>query len=177
MKAPTPEEVRARSEYLTQRYPPPAAPEGEEGPSPDPLTIWIEDAVPLVASLTCRSIGDGTPGEEVPAHLVPLAKRAITMKVERLVAKLGTARERRQSVAAGNLRGFRAGSYGEDYFGPEEAIKAKRLDLDQETHEILWALATEECREAWLELWDPDGARRPAGAVIAFEWSNRPGGY
>jgi hypothetical protein len=178
MDAPTPEEVRARSELLKARYPEPEPPEGEGDPPVDPLLIWIEDAVALVASLTCRAIGpEGTPGEEVPAYMIPLAKRAVTMKVERLIVQLGSRRERQASAGSSNLRGFRAGSYSEDYFGPDEAMKARRLDPDQQTHEVLWALTTEECREAWLALWDPENSQQPAALASAFEWSNRPGSY
>lgn len=173
MLAPTPEEIRARSAFLSERFP------LEEPPAdPDPLEPWIEDAAALVASLTCRAIGpEGTPGEAVPAHLEPLAKRAVAMKAERLAAQLSTSRDRRASVSNPNLRGFRAGSYSEDYFGPDEAAKARRLDPDQQTHEILWAITTEECREAWLALWDPENSQVPASSISAFEWSDRPGGY
>lgn len=170
MEAPTLAEVRTRSELLAQRYP--------DSERDAELTVWIEDATALVASMTCRAIGpDGTPGEEVPDHLVPLAKRAVTMKVERLVVQLGTSRERRGSAGNANLRGFRAGAYSEDYFGPDEAMRARRLDPDQQTHEVLWAITTEDCREAWLAIWDPENAQVPASSISAFEWGQRPGGY
>lgn len=176
MDAPTPDEIRERSPLLADRFPKPTAPVEDKE-----LAVWIEDAAALVSSLTCRPIGipDGEVPEgmeEVPTHLKSLAKRAVAMKIERLVLQFGSKRER-QSGGAFNLRGFRAGSYAEDYFGPEEAIKAKRLDPDQNTAEVLWALATEACREAWEAFWDPENAQQPASAVRAFDWSQRPGSY
>lgn len=177
MDAPSPTEVRALSAYLARLFPAADPPE-----DPDPLQPWIDEAVALVSSMTGRTIGDvenpiGSCGsEDVPTGLEPLARRAIVSKIEQAANRGLTFTSRRGTIRAGRLASFSAGSYSESYFGPGEARTSKLLDLDPATHEALWALATECARAYWLNLWSEDPIE-PAAAVMAWDYSRRPGGY
>lgn len=163
MDTPTVDDVRARSELLTVRYPDPAG--------DDALQLILDDDAPVVSQLTGRSIGPaGTPGEEVPAYLVPVAKRAMTLRAERIGIG-GTAKSRKGVIGSLRLRSFTAGPYSESYFGPGEAQAAKALDPDPAAHELLWALATPEMRDYWTALWT--GQQVPAAAVQQFDWTQR----
>lgn len=160
MDAPTPDQVRSRSVLVAQRYPDDAA--GDAA-----LALQTEVLAPIISDLTGRSIG-GAPGEEVPDYLVPVAQLVFALKIERHPR---TAREREKALRNLNLRSISAGPWSESYFGPGEAAQVKRLDLDAETHEALWALATPEKRSYWLVLWgDPVP---PAAAVQPFNWRRR----
>jgi hypothetical protein len=164
---PTPDEVRPRSELLTARYP-----DDDGGPNDLKLKALLDDDAPVVSSLTGRIIGpEGTPGEEVPAWLVPVAMRVMALRAERM-SVTGTARARTGVLGSLRLRSFSAGPYSESYFGPGEAATAKVLDPDPAVHELLWALATEEMRRYWLRLWGL-GVEDPAVAVQSFEWGAR----
>lgn len=150
---------------LTTRYPDPA---GDAA-----LEVVVTDSAALVSSLTCRDIGVGT-GEDVPAALVPLAQRAVALKAE-VLALGGTAEARAAAGASGRLASFNAGPYGESYFSPDIAARAGVLDPDPALHEVLWALATEDCRAAWLLLWASLRGENvpppPAYAVEEIDWS------
>lgn len=160
MDLPLPADVRARSTLLTTRYPDPA---GDAA-----LTRLISEAGPLVAELTGRAIG-GAPGEEVPAYLLPLAVRVISIKAEQIDFAFNMDAAARQRVLRrGNLRGFSAGPYSESYFGPQEAVAVKALDPDKATADLLWALATEAKRAYWLALWS--GKQSPGNVVTSFDW-------
>lgn len=167
MEAPTLEEVRSRSDYLSTKFPSPAG-DGE-------LTDWLEASVGLVASLTGRAIGE-VAGAEVPTGFLALARRAIVLKIEAMVTSLGGSfAERRSSAGSGNLSSFSAGAYSESYFGPEVAAQAGVLDPNPVVADILWALATEEKKEEWLAKWK--GIESPAAMAQSFEWGQRGGGY
>lgn len=160
MDTPTTDEVRARSELLTKRYP------KSDAARDAILRGMLEDDAPVVSSLTGRKIGPpDTPGVEVPMWLRPVAIRAMALRAER-IAVTGTAQKRQGSIGTLQLRGFSAGPYSEQYFGPGEAATAKVLDPDPAVHELLWALATEQKRDEWLALWG--GAQPPADAVQSF---------
>lgn len=168
MIPPTPADLRARSALVRTRYP------AEPYDAQRELDIQnaIETAQGLIKSLTCRAMD-----ETIPADLRVLAIRAIVLKTEQVLLT-GEYRARRGVIGSGRqLRSFTAGSYAESYFGPQEAGRMKRLDPDDALHEVLWALATEECREAWLALWGEEPA--PASAVQTFDWRHqgRPSGY
>lgn len=166
MVTPTPDQVRSYSALLAERFP-------DTGPGDDALGLVLEQVAPIVSSLTCRSIGpDGTPGDDVPAWLFPVARRAVALKAEAFPA---TAKARSRKVANSNLRSISAGPWSESYFGPEEAAKARMLDPDPATHEALWALATEECREKWMALWTGEFA--PGAAVMEIDWMRGSGRY
>jgi hypothetical protein len=130
---------------------------------------WMREAVSLVQSLTGRALD-----ASLPAALRPLALRAVRMKTEK-VALLGAAKQRSSSITGGNLRSISAGPWSESYFGPGEAASAKVLDPDPALNEVLWALATDDMRDYWRELWGM--AVRPAAAVQGFDWGLAPGGY
>lgn len=161
------EEARTRSPLLTRHYASPVADET--------LEQLLADATLLVGALTCRALVEGAEGEAVPDHLVDLAKRAVVLKAEQMHVRGGTARSRTAAINAGRLSGFSAGPYSESYFSPEVAAKAKMLDPDPALHEVLWALASSDCRYAWLELWADVPA--PAAGAVAYDYGARPGGY
>lgn len=163
MDRPTNDEVRARSELLRTDLP---APGGDAE-----LGALIEDASALISAMTCRDISAGT-GDEVPTELLPVARRAVTLKSESLYVG-GSAAARRGTIGGGRLQSISAGPWSESYFGPGEAAKAGVLDPDPDLHEALWTLATEECRQAWLELWAAlrgDMNHPPASAIEEVDW-------
>lgn len=159
MDTPTPDQIRARSALVAQRFPSP-------GGNAE-LTATAEVIGPIIADLTGRAIS-GAPGEEVPDYLVPVAERAFALKIERTPT---TVKDRKKLLASLNLRSFSAGPYSESYFGPGEAAQIKQLDPDAETHQVLWALATEAKRAYWLLLWGDQVA--PAAGVQSFNWGGR----
>jgi hypothetical protein len=163
VETPTLEAVRLASPLLTERYPEPAKDED--------LQQLLDEVVPVVASLTCRAIGpEGTPGDEVPDWLRPVAVRAIALKAEGYA--LGRdSKSRGKAIRGVRLRSFTAGPYSESYFGPDEAARAKVLDPDPAVNEVLWTLATEDCRARWLALWS--GTQVPATAIQAVDWGSR----
>lgn len=112
MDPPLPAEIRARSELLADKYPvavPPA--------NPDPLQVYIDDAVALVSSLTARILTvDPTscvaevPCEETPDGLRPVALRAVSLMSERLGVQ-GEIKIARSRARGQMLRSFTAGRY------------------------------------------------------------------
>jgi hypothetical protein len=168
-------EARVRSGLLTEDFPPE---DGDEA-----LDALLLSASALVGSLTCRPLVEGQTDPdgctdcyaEVPDYLVDLAKRAVVMKAEQMQVRTGSAAARRRGIGVGNLQSFSAGPYSESYFGPDQAGKARYLDPDPALHEVLWALATEACKERWLNLWD--GTVTGAVGVVAYDYGARPGGY
>jgi len=141
METPSVADVQLRSPLLA------------EYEDPDRLQVVLDDDAPVVSELTGRAIGPpGTPGEEVPDYLRPVAIRALALRAERFLVT-GTAEKRTGAIGALALRSFTAGPYSETYFGPGEAASAKTLDPDPAVHELLWALATPEKRAYWLALW------------------------
>lgn len=166
MDTPTPEDVLARSELLTQRFPP------ADADAQTRLAALLADLAPIISQLTGRKIGPAdTPGVEVPDWLVPAARRAFTLKAER--EALGrNAKAVIKGEGSLRLRSFSAGPYSESYFGPGEAESAGVLDPNPTIHEALWALATEEMRNYWLRLWgklEPE----PVGGLVAVRWPAR----
>jgi hypothetical protein len=155
---PTPEEVRLRSPLLRQLYP---AYEGDAE-----LGLLLDDLAPLIGSLTCRSFAGGE-GTEVPTALYPLAIQVFAMVAESR-SLTGTAKARSSQIGRAGLRSITAGPWSESYFGPEEAEKAQMLWPDADVHGLLWALATQDCRDAWLALWT--GTHAPAGVLVGFDY-------
>jgi hypothetical protein len=156
-----PDDVRARSELIRTRYP--AAP--YDAQKEEDLANAIVTASSLLGSLTCRP-WDAT----MPADLVPLAIQATVWKAEQLLHG-GSMRRRTSTFGRRALKSMTAGPYSETYFGPDEARNSKSLDLDPEMHDLLWAIATEECRDRWTELWG--GVPRPAVALTEVAWLSR----
>lgn len=166
MVTPTPDEVRAVSPLLVQRYP-------DDAENDAKLQAFLDVLAPIISWLTGRSIGPAdveTPGVEVPDWLKPIAVRVFALRAERDSV---SSEARRRKTAAGSLRirSFTAGPYSESYFGPEEAGKIQMLDPEPGLHELLWALATEEKRAYWTALWT--GEELPAAAVQAFDYGAR----
>jgi hypothetical protein len=159
-------QIRGRSPYLRATFPTSAPAETQED-----LRQAVLDATSLVESLTCRSLQTSL-GD---AQLDRLAFRAVQLKTERIMQAEGTARARAGALGNTRLKSISAGPWSETYFGPEEAGKAKVLDLDPTLNEVLWALATPECRANWTALWG--GAAVPAVAVAAFRYGAPRGGW
>jgi hypothetical protein len=168
---PSANQIRLRSALLRQRYPSdPLDPEVEAD-----LADAVNDATVLVESLTCRVLDNALAQDR---QLGRLALRAVILKTEQL-GQRSTVRAAGGLAAGQMLRSFTVGPYSESYFGPDEAGKAKVLDPNPVMHEVLWALATEECREKWLAIWR--GEDTPAAMIQTFAWSGsryaRPRAY
>lgn len=163
---PQPSDVRARSPYLRQALPDTPVNADREAV----LREAVLDATSLVESLTCRdlsaSLGD--------PQLDRLAFRAVQLKTERIVSLEGTAKARTGTLGNTTLKSISAGPWSETYFGPDEAGKAQVLDFDPALHEVLWALATPQCRERWLYLWGKVQAV-PFAGVQAFDYASPRG--
>lgn len=166
MDAPTAQEVKARSSVLAASYP---TADDEKA-----LDALLEVTAPLVGSLTGRIIA-GTEGEEVPDALIPIAVTAIAMKTAAMFPNGASVEAAEEAATNSRLRSISAGSWSESYFGPGEAAQAKQLDLDPTLASLLWALATEEKKAEWLELWE--GKEKGFSVVEAFDYGQRPGGY
>lgn len=168
MDVPSATEARLVSKVLEERFP---APDGD-----DALDVWLQVGARLVASLTCRIIGDaaGDDMEEVPADLEPLVRQAIIWRTEVFVERSWSSAARRRAIRHGNLQSISAGPWSESYFGPEQAQKAKQLDPDRDLADLLWAIATPACREGWIALWG--GEHAPAATAVAYAYDQRPGG-
>lgn len=158
-------DIWARSSFLQKRFP--------RGGAESDLEFVVAAVAPLVGSLTGRAIA-GTEGTAVPAALVPIELQAIAMKADGFVNATGSAKSRRSSIGRGNLASFSAGSYSESYFGPAQAMAAKKLDSDPVLADLLWALCTPEKQLYWLALWDPANFPSGEGGLVSFEWGNRP---
>lgn len=168
---PSYDEVRDRSPLLREKYPVGAADPQVEGD----LDRVVSDAVGLVQSMTCRVLD-----ETLPAELVGTAYRAVTLKAEQL-AVTGAAKFAEQTAAGRRIRSISAGPWSETYFGPDELTGRRgqqqfpMMDPDPRLAEALWALATDECREAFVAL--IRGQFVPAGQATEFDYRRMGGGY
>lgn len=167
MDTPNADELRQHSALLSTRYPAGKA-ENDEA-----LKLLASITAPLVGDMTGRAIA-GTEGVEVPTSKLVLARQVIAMKTEQLAAAVGTTKDRKRSLNRGNLASFSAGSYSESYFGPDQALRAQRLDSDPILAELLWALCTEEKRLEWLAQWDPENFPSGTASIVSFDYGNRP---
>lgn len=178
MQTPTPDELRAESDLIEAKLP-------ATGPNDVKLALRAETAAVLVASATFRliepveaSVVEGYDFEEVPAGLVPIARRAVALMVERLLVT--GAPDFAEQVATGRrLRGFSAGPYSENYFAPGEFARRGAaqgrppMDADDALDSALWALATIDAREYHVAV--STGRQAPASSVSAFNYA-RGGG-
>lgn len=147
MLTPSTEDVRLRSPLLGQQFP------ASDTELDTRLRTMLEDDAAVIASLTGRAIGPvGTPGVEVPPHLVGTAIRVFALRAERHGLRW-TAEARTKSIGSEKLRSISAGPWSESYFGPGEASSLKKLDPDASIHDLLWALCTPEKQDYWLRLW------------------------
>jgi hypothetical protein len=164
---PSADAVRSRSRLLQKLYPAnPIDPAVESALRED-----VADSVALVQSLTCRTLD-----QTVPADLVRVALRAVTLKTESIAS--GNDVKAATAIAQGRrLRSFTAGPYSESYFAPGELFVKNgvpQLDANPALAEALWALATDDCRDRWLAL--TTGIQAPAGAVSEFNFNRRQRG-
>lgn len=158
-------DIWARSQYLQKHYP--------RGSAEAPLEFLVGTVAPLVGSMTGRIIA-GTVGEAVPPSLHEMELMAIALKCDAFDAATGSAKSRRSSITRGNIASFSAGSYSESYFGPAQAMAAKKLDPDPVLADLLWALCTEEKQLYWLAIWEPESFNLGEGHLVAYEYGNRP---
>jgi hypothetical protein len=170
VETPTADQVRARSPLLRQRYP-------EGGPNEDDLLAAVEDSAVVIAATTGRKIDPFPDGEEVPAGLRSTAVRAVARMAE-MMDTTASVTVADADARGRRLRGFSAGPYSEQYFAPGDLIvKGGRPQMSPDTQLdlLLWALATEAAKEAWLAL--VTGQQPPAGAVTAFDYRRMGAGY
>lgn len=172
---PSPDAIREDSRLVAELLP--ATPENDRL-----LRGLVVDSIALVSSLTYRRIDPAIPCpadipcEDVPASLVPLAYRAVALMTERLLVT-GEPKFAQQVATGRRLRGFSAGPYSESYFAPGEFARRGAqqgrppMDPDEQLDGVLWALATEAAREAFVA-W-ATGVQPPAGAVSAFNTNRR----
>lgn len=160
---PSKSDLRLRSELLRTIYPtsPYDAQKEQDLESARVLAISI------VESLTCRTLD-----ESLSASDQTLALAAVVGKAEQ-VALASTAKASRSRLGFRKLKSISAGPWSETYFGPEEAAKAQMLDADPMLHQVLWALATEECRQKWLELWKGEYAPHAISQEVAWGFRGR----
>lgn len=192
---PTLYEMRARSMLLASRYP---APGGDAA-----LQMLRDDACALVSNLTGRDIGvsgQSLPGnaivcsegfgwdawsrigcgdwlarlQSVPGRLVQIAKRAITLKCERL--SVGSCvRDRVNAANTSLIKSFSAGSYSQTSQTVGDIRKSMMLDPDPALDEALRQLITEDGWAIWLYL--ATGQEIPAAMASSFDGLKVPGGY
>jgi hypothetical protein len=180
VQTPTPDQLRTDSDLLAAKYP-------ASGPNDAKLSARAATAAALVAGITFRLIEpitsstvEGYEFEEVPAGLVPVAVHAVATMVERMVVT-GAPDFAEQAATGRRLRGFSAGPYSEQYFAPGEFARRGAaqgrppMDADDALDAALWALATEDAREAFVA-W-ATGVQPPAGAVSSFDYRRQGGGY
>lgn len=155
---PTVEDVRLRSPFLAQRFP------ADDDAATARLEVVVADTIAVVEALTCRTLD-----ASLPERLWTIAVRAVALKAQRIAAE-GDPDAVASSQENDGLRSISAGPWSESYFGPGEAAAAKVLDRDAATHEALWALATEECRDDWRRAWGQTVPHRPAAVTAQPGW-------
>lgn len=184
METPTPDQLRAASDLIAQKYP--------SGGSEDlKLELRAQSSSALVATLTFRLIDpvtestvDGYLFSDVPPSLELLAVRAVALEVNREIVT-GDPSFAQQVATGKRLRGFSAGPYSESYFAPGEFARKGAaqgrppMDPDEELDAALWALASEDAREYFIS--QASGVNPPAGVVSSFDYrkqvsGDRPGG-
>lgn len=184
MQTPTPEQLRAASALIRQKYP-------AEGGEDAVLEALALPAATIVATLTFRLIEpvvastiDGYTFTDVPASLTAIAIRAVALMVNREIV-LGDPAFAEQVATGRRLRGFSAGPYSESYFAPGEFARKGAgqgrplMDQDESLDEALWALASEEAREYFIS--QATGVNPPASVITSFDYrkqavGDRPGG-
>lgn len=125
--------------------------------------------------------GEGLAGEEwlrrlmpVPASLVQVSKRAVTLKCERLSVG-GSVRSRIEAHNTGLLRTMSAGPYSEGRMTVGDVRKLMMFDPDPQLDECLRLLITE---DAWgVFLYMTTGQQIPAAALTPIDGLKVPGGY
>lgn len=178
---PTPDEVRARSELLTGKFPPPPS-----GSDPDPLQPLVDDAIAMVQGWTGRILDPDHPEnaasayaeamEATPPGLIPIAVRAVTLTAEQM-SVTGELKLARQRAGRLRLRGFTAGPYSEQYWDPAmvRGATARRPQFvdDPDLDDALWQLATEEARQTLTA--ETTGVQLPAAIASPTNFNRQPG--
>lgn len=110
----------------------------------------------------------------VPGRLVGVAKRAVTLKCERLAVG-GGIRQRVEAHNKGLLRTMSAGPYSEGRITAGDVRKLMMLDPDPQLDEALRLLITE---DAWgVFLYQTTGQQLPGTALTAIDGLKVPGSY
>jgi len=200
---PTLDEMRARSKLLTARYPSPAGDAALQALLFDALPLLsnltgrnigitgegserelLEELLnePLTEGWSWEpwSLAAGG-GEEflnrlvaVPGRLITVAKRAVTLKCERLAIG-GHVRARIEAHNTGLLKSMSAGPYSESRMTVGEVRQKMMLDPDPQLDECLRLLLTE---DAWgVFLYQTTGQQLPGAALTPIDGMKVPGGY
>lgn len=198
---PTLSEMRARSKLLTRRYPSPAGDAGlqallfdalplvsnltgrnigitGEGSERELLNELLESPLTEGSWDSWLELGGGenflSRLSPVPGRLIAVAKRAVTLKVERLAVG-GSVRERVQAANASTIRSFTAGPYSEAHVNMGELRQKMMLDPDPALDEALRLLMTE---DGWgVFLYQSMGQQLPGAALTPIDGLKVPGGY
>lgn len=199
---PTLDEMRARSKLLAKRFPHPAGDVALQALQFDALALVSNltgrnigitgegSERELLEELLNEPLSEGwswEPWQElgggenflprlspVPGRLMAVAKRAVTLKCERLSVG-GSVRERVQAANASIIRSFTAGPYSEAHVTVGELRQKMMLDPDPALDEALRLLITE---DGWgVFLYQATGLQMPGTALTAIDGLKTPGGY
>lgn len=197
---PTLDEMRARSKLLAKRYPQPAGDAALQALLFDALPLISNitgrnigitgegSERELLAELLNEPLSEGASWEPwqalgenfltrlapVPGRLIAVAKRAVTLKCERL-ATGGQVRARIEAHNTGLLRSMTAGPYSESRLTVGEIRQKMMMDPDPQLDEVLRLLMTD---DAWgVFLYQTTGQQLPGVALTAIDGLKTPGSY
>lgn len=132
---------------------------------PDPLQVLVDRSVEYVLRVT------GQTADSIPETLANTYEEAIQRRTEQLAYK---AQEDEAETAADFelINNFSAGSYSETRRGLGETEKQRQINPWPLLNDLLWALATEDARDEWIEYWDSAGGKTaPAFDVTEMDWN------
>lgn len=143
----------------------------EPDSGPDPLQVLVDRAIEYVLRVTGQTL------DSIPEALTNTWQEAVQRRTEQLAFKA----QEDEAETAGDfelINNFSAGSYSETRRGMGETEKAKQINPWPLLHELLWGLATDDARDAWLEYWE-GGTMAPAFDVTEVDWNyyGPPGDY
>ena len=131
----------------------------------DPLQRLVNRAIEYVVRVT----GHGT--VPISASLRYTWEEAVQRRTEQLAYKQ---QEDEVETAADFelINNFSAGSYSETRRNMGETDAKRQINPWPLLHELLWALATEDARDEWIEYWNnADGKTAPAFEVTEMDWN------
>lgn len=140
---------------------------------PDPLQRLVNRAIEYVVRVTGHAF------VPIPAELRYTWEEAVQRRVEQLAFKA----QEDEAETAGDfelINNFSAGAYSETRRDLGATEKARQINPWPLLNDLLWALATDESRDEWLEYWDTaSGKTAPAFDVTEMDWDymGAPGDY
>lgn len=123
------------------------------------IVTWSTD---YVLAITGRTLAD------MPADLVSIAQQAILRRVEQVAQQ--NQPDYQETAADDLVASFGAGKYNESRAKRDEV--AKLINPNPELHNLLWHLMTDEKREEYLQLVDPDNNPAVYFEGIEVDWQN-----